>query len=57
MRVSRLSQLIHGAPVGQAVANSATVTAVMKVEDENEELIEVRFTRQIQGTFDIWYTQ
>ena len=54
MRVTRLSQLIHGAPVGQPVANTATVTAVMKVEDENDELVEARFTRQIQGNGSIF---
>ena len=39
------SQLIHGAPVGQPVANTATVTAVMKIEDENDQLTEIKFTR------------
>ena len=39
------SQLIHGAPVGQPVSNTATVTAVMKIEDENDQLTEIKFTR------------
>merc|ERR1712168_1049792 len=54
LRVSRVSQLIHGAPVGEPVANSAYVTAIMKIEDENEELVEYRFTRQIQGNSTIY---
>lgn len=37
--------MIHGAPVGQPVANTATVTAVMKIEDENDQLTEIKFTR------------
>merc|ERR1712035_117288 len=45
IRVSRISQLIHGAPVGQPVSNTATVTAVMKIEDENDQLTEIKFTR------------
>ena len=32
LRVSRVSQLIHGAPVGEPVANTAYVTAIMKIE-------------------------
>jgi structural maintenance of chromosome 1 len=54
MRVTRLSQLIHGAPVGQAVASTATVTAVMKIENDQDELVEARFTRQIQGNGSIF---
>merc|ERR1711953_264961 len=56
IRVSRISQLIHGAPVGQPVANTATVTAVMKIGDENDQLTEIKFTRTIKGNsseFDI----
>ena len=37
--------MIHGAPVGQPVSNTATVTAVMKIEDENDQLTEIKFTR------------
>ena len=50
LRVSRVSQLIHGAPVGEPVANTAYVTAIMQIEDENDEMVEYRFTRQISGT-------
>ena len=49
LRVSRVSQLIHGAPVGEPVANTAYVTAIMQIEDENDGMIEYRFTRQISG--------
>ena len=49
LRVSRVSQLIHGAPVGEPVANTAYVTAIMQIEDENDEMVEYRFTRQISG--------
>lgn len=45
LRVKRLSDLIHGAPVGQPIANKASVTAVY-VEDDNSE---IHFTRIIHG--------
>lgn len=45
LRVKRLSDLIHGAPIGQAVSNRATVTAVY-ADDEKE----IRFTRIVAGS-------
>jgi len=49
MRVSRLCQLIHGAPVGQPVSNTARVSAVIKMEDEDDNLIGIEFSRVISG--------
>lgn len=46
LRVKRLSDLIHGASIGQPAARSAAVTAVFMMEDGNEK----RFTRTVQGT-------
>ena len=50
MRVSRLSQLIHGAPVGQPVSTTCRVTAVIRIEDdETGELVPLEFTRVINN--------
>ncbi|XP_067011670.2 structural maintenance of chromosomes protein 1A [Anabrus simplex] len=46
LRVKRLSDLIHGASIGQPVSRSASVTAVFLLEDGSEK----RFTRTVQGT-------
>ncbi|XP_075230606.1 structural maintenance of chromosomes protein 1A-like [Lycorma delicatula] len=46
LRVKRLSDLIHGASIGQPAARSAAVTAVFLMKDG----IEKRFTRTVQGT-------
>ncbi|XP_026804865.1 structural maintenance of chromosomes protein 1A [Rhopalosiphum maidis] len=47
LRVKRLSDLIHGASVGQPVSRSASVTAVFKMDSEGTEK---RFTRTVQGS-------
>ncbi|XP_039290651.1 LOW QUALITY PROTEIN: structural maintenance of chromosomes protein 1A [Nilaparvata lugens] len=46
LRVKRLSDLIHGASIGQPVARSASVTAVFRMPDDTEK----RFTRSVQGS-------
>ncbi|XP_070559327.1 structural maintenance of chromosomes protein 1A-like [Ptychodera flava] len=46
MRVKKLSDLIHGAPVGKPAATRAHVTAVYAEEDESEK----RFTRTVVGS-------
>jgi len=46
LRVKRLSDLIHGAPIGQPAASSAYVSAVYVDEDGNER----EFTRYIHGS-------
>ncbi|CAG2064214.1 unnamed protein product, partial [Timema podura] len=46
LRVKRLSDLIHGASIGQPVSRSASVTAVFELEDGKEK----RFTRSVQGS-------
>ncbi|KAK2152444.1 hypothetical protein LSH36_328g01029 [Paralvinella palmiformis] len=46
LRVKKLSDLIHGAPIGKPAATRASVTAVY--EDENRE--ETQFTRVIHGS-------
>ncbi|XP_063237395.1 structural maintenance of chromosomes protein 1A isoform X2 [Bacillus rossius redtenbacheri] len=46
LRVKRLSDLIHGASIGQPVSRSASVTAVFELEDGTEK----RFTRSVQGS-------
>ncbi|KAI5729154.1 hypothetical protein M8J77_026158 [Diaphorina citri] len=46
LRVKRLSDLIHGASVGQPVSRSAAVTAVFLMDDGTEK----RFTRSVQGS-------
>lgn len=51
LRVKRLSDLIHGAPVGKPVATRAHVTAVYKDEDTEEE---THFTRGIVGSSSEW---
>ncbi|XP_071960355.1 structural maintenance of chromosomes protein 1A-like [Antedon mediterranea] len=45
LRVKKLSDLIHGAPINQPASNRATVTAVYAEEDGSE----IRFTRIIMG--------
>ncbi|CAG2255013.1 SMC1 [Mytilus edulis] len=47
LRVKRLSDLIHGAPIGQPAANKATVTAVYVNEETDED---THFTRVIHGS-------
>lgn len=51
LRVKRLSDLIHGAPVGKPVANRAHITAIYKDEDTEEE---THFTRGIVGSSSEW---
>lgn len=46
LRVKRLSDLIHGASIGQPVSRSASVTAVFMLENGTEK----RFTRMVQGS-------
>ncbi|GLH03186.1 Structural maintenance of chromosomes protein [Gryllus bimaculatus] len=46
LRVKRLSDLIHGASIGQPISRSASVTAVFLLEDGTEK----RFTRGVQGS-------
>ncbi|XP_046994754.1 structural maintenance of chromosomes protein 1A isoform X1 [Schistocerca americana] len=46
LRVKRLSDLIHGASIGQPISRSASVTAVFELEDGTEK----RFTRIVQGS-------
>lgn len=46
LRVKRLSDLIHGASIGQPISRSAHVTAVFEMEDGKEK----RFTRLVQGS-------
>ncbi|KAG8231458.1 hypothetical protein J437_LFUL000175 [Ladona fulva] len=46
LRVKRLSDLIHGASIGQPVSRSASVTAVFQMDDGTEK----RFTRSVQGS-------
>ncbi|XP_046405927.1 structural maintenance of chromosomes protein 1A [Ischnura elegans] len=46
LRVKRLSDLIHGASIGQPVSRSASVTAVFQMSDGSEK----RFTRSVQGS-------
>ena len=46
LRVKRLSDLIHGASIGQPVSKTASVTAVMTLENETEK----KFTRIVHGS-------
>lgn len=46
LRVKRLSDLIHGASIGQPISRSAQVTAVFELEKGGEK----RFTRTVQGS-------
>ena len=46
LRVKRLSDLIHGASIGQPISRSAQVTAVFELEKAGEK----RFTRTVQGS-------
>lgn len=46
LRVKRLSDLIHGAPINQPVAHRASVTAVYQEKDNTEK----RFTRIVSGS-------
>ncbi|KAK4292351.1 hypothetical protein Pmani_034870 [Petrolisthes manimaculis] len=46
LRVKRLSDLIHGASIGQPISRSAHVTAVFELEGGAEK----RFTRMVQGS-------
>eukprot|EP00057_Strongylocentrotus_purpuratus_P031908 XP_786064.2 PREDICTED: structural maintenance of chromosomes protein 1A isoform X1 [Strongylocentrotus purpuratus] len=45
LRVKRLSELIHGAPIGKPASNRATVSAIYAEEDGSE----TQFTRIIMG--------
>jgi chromosome segregation ATPase len=51
LRVKKLSDLIHGAPIGKPVANKASVSFVYAyVDDEDKENeTEVKFTRSVHG--------
>ncbi|XP_026271914.1 structural maintenance of chromosomes protein 1A [Frankliniella occidentalis] len=46
LRVKRLSDLIHGASVGNPIASRASVTAIFRMEDGSER----HFTRTVQGS-------
>ncbi|KAK9504798.1 hypothetical protein O3M35_008983 [Rhynocoris fuscipes] len=46
LRVKRLSDLIHGASIGQPISKVASVTAVFQMEDGTTK----RFTRTVQGS-------
>lgn len=46
LRVKRLSDLIHGASVGQPVSKSASVTAILELEDGTEK----KFSRVVHGS-------
>lgn len=46
LRVKRLSDLIHGASIGQPISRTAHVTAVFTLESGEEK----RFTRLVQGS-------
>lgn len=46
LRVKRLSDLIHGASVGHPVSKSASVTAILELEDGMEK----KFSRIVQGS-------
>merc|ERR1739848_166257 len=46
LRVRRLADLIHGASIGRAVSNRASVSAYFKLEDDTEKV----FTRSIIGS-------
>lgn len=46
LRVKRLSDLVHGASIGQPISRSAQVTAVFVMADGSEK----RFTRLVQGS-------
>jgi len=47
LRVKKLSDLIHGAPIGKPASNKALVTAVYTDSDSNKE---TKFTRIIHGS-------
>lgn len=49
LRVKRLSELIHGASIGQPVSRSASVTAIFEISD-GENTYERRFTRMVLGS-------
>jgi len=51
LRVKRLSDLIHGAPVGKAVSTRAHITAIYKDIVTEEETC---FTRSIIGSASEW---
>ena len=55
MRVSRVSQLIHGAPVGEPVANTARVSALIKMENEGGHLESIEFARVIKDNSTHFY--
>jgi len=46
LRVKRLSDLIHGASIGHPVARSASVVAVIELEDKTEK----KFARIVQNS-------
>merc|ERR1712142_1451055 len=49
LRVKRLSDLIHGASVGEPIANKASVAAIFEIETESG-IVEKKFTRSITGS-------
>jgi structural maintenance of chromosome 1 len=51
LRVKKLSDLIHGAPIGKPVANKASVSFVYAYADEEnkENEVEIKFTRSVHG--------
>lgn len=46
LRVKRLSDLIHGASIGQPVSRTASVTAIITLENE----VQKKFTRIVHGS-------
>lgn len=48
LRVKRLSDLIHGASVGNPISRTASVTAVVELDDGNR--TEKKFGRIVQGS-------
>ncbi|XP_021341818.1 structural maintenance of chromosomes protein 1A-like [Mizuhopecten yessoensis] len=51
LRVKRLGDLIHGAPIGQPASNKASVTAVYTGgEADDQESTDIHFTRVIHGS-------
>lgn len=55
MRVSRVSQLIHGAPVGEPVSDTARVSALIKMENEDGLLESIEFARVIKDNSTHFY--
>ncbi len=52
LRVKKLSDLIHGAPIGKPVANKASVSFVYAYTEDDEgdnDEKEIKFTRTVHG--------